>query len=276
MAGNNFKSFSAVSLTHTYYDTTNDTSAEALWLNPDPEAYFDSVLTFPIDQRFQGTKLVVYPIFRQHSCNLYFDFFTADGEYLFRAEEMYTVADGKSTPQHINLIDIFRKYKQHDGLALCRVVVDGKGTTPTRMKFGMNFGKDTMAKSLNLPANICKAAALPNAKLVDKPGTFKWCALFNPTEQLIYLTNSGFLKEGRGNDKLIINVWRERDGETYEWTEDMGWNCCKEILSPKVNELGQFLSGEIGWVTIKSSSPFLDGYYITDNNKGMVGGDHLY
>ena len=42
---------------------------------------------------------------------------------------------------------------------MCKVIIDGKGEVPTRMKFGLNIGMNSGA---NLPTNICFNANVPN------------------------------------------------------------------------------------------------------------------
>ena len=276
VAGNNFDNLSAVSLTHTYYDTTNDNAETALWQNPNTKDFFDSVMMLPINEYFDSIQFVVYPIFKKHPCTLHFDFFSNDGKFLFRSDEQHIVADGKKTVQYIDVLEMYKKSGHNGNLALCRIVIDGNGTTPTRMKFGLNFGKSSEKYKLDLPSNICESAKVPNSNILKKSGSFKWCPILDSKTQMVYITNTGFFKGDKLAAELKINIWRENDNETLEWIEEIQWNGCNEIMAQNSSKLEHFLQGASGWITIKSNSPFINGYYINCNKKGLVGGDHLF
>ena len=60
------------SLTHTYYDTSNQKDKITFWKNPNKKIFYDSTVSFPIFKNKNSyTELVVYPNFPK--CNLKFN-----------------------------------------------------------------------------------------------------------------------------------------------------------------------------------------------------------
>lgn len=273
VVGNVFGGDRAVQLTHSYYDTSEDTDPGALWSNPDAAAFHDSVFSFPLSNEFDRTELAIYPIFAPAPMTIAFEFFAADGSPLGRSGREIHIAAGAEKVQYVDVSALAEDSLRDETLALCRVVIDGKGTVPTRLKFGLNFGRK---EQVVLPSNVCFGAMVSNAKIPGKPGTFKWCTLFDPDAERIYLTNASFLRKGSPDAKLDITVWRESDGESLSWSQDIGGNGVAELVADRKVQLSEFLSGEVGWLTARADSPFLNGFYVTDYGQGMVGADHVY
>ena len=82
---------------------------------------------------------------------------------------------------YVPLIDLFKPFKNELSSGMIRVIIDGKGTVPTRIKFGLNISKSV--NGVSLPSNICFNAKVPNEKIVKKTGTFKWCTMFDGLNQ---------------------------------------------------------------------------------------------
>jgi hypothetical protein len=154
------------------------------------------------------------------------------------------------------------------------VRVNGNGSVPTRMKFGLNISNGN--SNVNLPSNVCFNANVPNPNFLKKPGTFKWCPIFDVKFQKIFLHNASFVKSGFGGSELKIEVCRDIDSKKLSWSSEIPENGTIEILNKKTKEIENFLNKKIGWVAVESSNPFVNGYYITDYNKGVIGADHLY
>ena len=274
VAGNMVGDFEDLSLTHSYYDTSVDTTASALWTNPSQREFFDSVIAIPFDPSCSEIELAIYPAFARAPVNITFDLYDANGCHLRRSDTRIELATGTDHLQYIPLMQMFADYRETLSRGMVRLVFDGKGTTPARMKFGLNFIHE--AQDRNLPSNVCFNAHVPNEKILSKPGTFRWCTLFDAENQKVFLHNTSFVRQGFRDAEIQVEVCRQRDQETLAWNRTLAYNGTIELIEPKAEALKAFLGDEVGWVSLSCSSPFVGGFYVTDYRKGVVGADHLY
>jgi len=272
VAGNEHVATRAVSLTHSYYDTSSELAEGTYWVNSDPEAFDDAVMPVAVPAAFGRVELVIYPIYPKSRTRLYLDFYAADGGFLFRDPDVRYLADGQ-TLQYIDC----RKIADRNGYSgrdlLCRLIVDGEGECPARLKFGINFGN---RGKVDMPSNICTGALMANPKLMDKPGTFKWCPVFEPENTRVYLTNTGFPRRDLAPAQVKLSVWRCSDDSSLDLVLDVPWNGMKEAVFENRQAVADFLQGTTGWMTFSSNNPFLNGYYVTDYGHGLIGADHVY
>ena len=147
------------------------------------------------------------------------------------------------------------------------------GEVPTRMKFGLNIGMNSGA---NLPTNICFNANVPNEKIHKKKGTFKWCAVFDANHQSIFVNDCSLLRQQHQNAEIDISYWRESDNQSLNFKISLPADGVTDILNGYRDKVSDFLNDDLGWVSMRSSSPHTLGYYVTNCGKGLVGGDHLY
>lgn len=274
VAGNILRDFEDVSLTHSYYDTSSDNTKNAIWENPNVEDFEDSVISIPFDTDFSSIELAIYPNFAKSPVTLSFELYTGSGQIIATKKSHIRVGTSNDKLEYINLIEMFSEHKNSVTKGMVRLVCLGNGSVPARMKFGLNFCKPT--NNTNLPSNICFNAQVPNNKIVHKPGTFHWCAIFDANSQKIYLHNSSFVKNGFSGAEIDIEVYRSIDSESLNWSIVLPYNGSIDILEDQAEAVDNFLNGNIGWVTFTCSSPFVTGYYITDEGKGVIGADHLY
>lgn len=277
VVGNIYGDHEALSLTHSYYDTVEDTSASAMWANPAPERFHDSAISFPLLATAAYTEMALYPIYTPSSTELALSFYTAEGAYIGTSRETFSIGDVNDRVVYVDCARLLRDLDtdgKHEGtLTLCKVILKGGGKVPSRLKFGLNIGQQG---AIDLPANICFGAKVSNEKLVTKPGTFKWCAILDSQCQFVPMTNSSFLKGGNKVANCHVDVWRGQDGEKLSFTLQIPDNGVVDILADNREAVDGFLGGEIGWMTVRSDNPFVDGYYITMNGSGLVGADHVY
>jgi hypothetical protein len=275
VAGNMYNGGDAISLTHSYYDTSRDESISSKWKNPGTDNFFDSVISFPVSADYEYTELALYPNLVQHKTVLSFEFYDGKGNYIGLHQEKLSIGEEQDRVRYIDCRKLLENLSvlEEGKTYLCKVVCDGCGTVPTRMKFGLNIGN---SKKVDLPSNICFNADLPNEKIPNKPGAFKWCTIFDAENQSVFVTNASFLKRNRPSADLTVSFWRQNDGESLDRNVTVPSDGVCDILDGVRNELAEFLNGEIGWVSIRSSSPFVNGYYVTDYGMGVVGADHLY
>lgn len=273
VVGNVYNNYEAISLSHSYYDTSNDFSESAMWKNPDTKEFFDSVISFPVSCNFDFTELVIYPNFYPKDFNMSFEFYNEDGENIGTSPYIASVKTDIKAVNYINCRKLLEDITSEKKLYLCKVIFDGKGEVPTRMKFGLNIGMNSGA---NLPTNICFNANVPNEKIHKKKGTFKWCAVFDANHQSIFVNDCSLLRQQHQNAEIDISYWRESDNQSLNFKISLPADGVTDILNGYRDKVSDFLNDDLGWVSMRSSSPHTLGYYVTNFGKGLVGGDHLY
>jgi hypothetical protein len=274
VAGNVFDDFSDVSLTHTYYDNSFDNSNYSKFKNPSINKYHDSSIAVPYDKKFNDIELAIYPNFSEAPSILTFELYDASGKLEKVSERKITIADGATKLTYVSLFKIFSEVKSDFTIGMVKIIVNGNGTVPSRIKFGLNLIKPK--GSVNLPSNICFNANVPNEKLIKKPGTFKWCPILSAKYQKVYIHNSGFVKKDFGTSKISIELSREIDNKKIAWSINIPENGTIEIIKNNSEKIDSFLNGSIGWIALDCSSPFICGYYVNDYDGGVVGADHLF
>jgi hypothetical protein len=274
VAGNIYEDFSDISLTHTYYDNSVDQSSFSKFLNPSTHDFYDSSIAIPFDKKFNDIELAIYPNFSLAPCTLTFELHDSAGKLEKISKEKITIADGTDKLSYISLFKIFSDIRSDFKIGMVKIIVDGNGIVPSRMKFGLNLSKPK--GSVNLPSNVCFNASVPNEKLIKKTRTFKWCPIFSAKYQKVYLHNSGFVKRGFGSSNISLEVMREVDDKKILWNIEIPENGTIEIIETKKREIEVFLNGSIGWIAMECSKPFISGYYVTDYNGGVIGADHLF
>jgi len=79
VAGNVYQDYDDISLTHSFYDNSVDTSPHAIYQNPSPSEFFDSVVAIPLDNNFDEVELAIYPNLAMSPSKLCFELFDQDG-----------------------------------------------------------------------------------------------------------------------------------------------------------------------------------------------------
>ena len=276
VAGNVFRDFEDISITHSYYDTSTDKTDSAIWNNPSISEFEDGFASIPFDTDFSKIELAIYPnsALTKTPINLNFELYDIDGEFVSNANSKIEIGSTSDKLSYINLLSLFEDYRTSIPKGMVKFIMNGAGSVPARMKFGLNFCKPSAQK--NLPSNICFNAELPNEKMLKKPGTFRWCPILDARAQKVYLHNTSFVKKGYKEAQVEVEVWRSKDNQKFKWNITIPYNGTKEVLVDHRDAITDFLDGSVGWVGFSCSSPFIFGYYITDYNEGVVGADHLY
>jgi hypothetical protein len=274
MAGNVMRDFEDISLTHSYYDTSNDSTKGAVYKNPNPDDYEDSVLAIPFDKEFSSIELAIYPNFANSPVTLSFELFSSSGQRVSSKESQIVVGTISDKLAYVDFIEMFSEHINSTPKGMVRMICLGNGSVPTRMKFGLNLCKPST--NANLPSNVCFNTQVPNEKLILKPGTFRWCTVFDARSQKIYLHNTSFVKTGFNDALIEAEVYRSSDSKSLTWSFNLPYNGTIDILEDHAEAVDNFLRGDIGWAAFTCSSPFVSGFYITDLGKGVIGADHLY
>ena len=191
LCGNIKRDKSISSLTHTYYDTSKSTK-NSHWPNPDKENLYDSIITFPIFyEKKEYTELVLYPIYPESNMTFDLEVYDAEGKCLDKIYSFFNINKKLKLPTYININKFLNKeiLKKKQNL-FAKILINGKGKLPSRIKFGLNIGKPN---KFDIPSNICFNAQVPNVEIFKKPGTFKWCPILNNKNSSIIPLNIFFV-----------------------------------------------------------------------------------
>ena len=274
ICGNMKKNQSIVSLTHTYYDTSEN-NKNSYWINPDKKNLFDSIITFPIFYRKKEyTDLVLYPIYPKSNLKFDLEIYNNEGKCLDKVKSIFNIKNKLIFPANIEIKKFLNKdILKRNSFLFAKIIVNGDGKLPSRLKFGLNIGKP---KKFDVPSNVCFNAQVPNKEIFNKTGTFKWCPILNHKSSLIVLSNFSYAKNGYKNSKVDIKIWREKDYKFLEKKIVINDNGSYTFDIKKNKDIKSFLSKDACWITFKSNNPFLNGYYIEDLGSGVIGADHLF
>ncbi len=267
----------AISITHSYYDSSELKDNKSYWNRID-ENFDDSSVAVPLylENDFY-THLALYPIFSPSDFTLSFDFYDQEGK-LKGSLAQYTPV--RSADNKYELID-FNKIVANENLNTSVIKSvnikcnwEDKTKIPTRVKFGMNVGMNN--KEVNFPSNICFAPLLGNPRILQKKGTFRWAPFINVGKSEIVLTNSAPLKSYDKSANVVLKFYREQDNTTIERKVLLKANAIEVICPEEDAEIKTFFSDTTGWVTADSDNPFMNGWYFDFHESGAVAADHAF
>ena len=265
------------SLTHTYYDTSKQKNKDTFWPNPKKKIFYDSSVSFPLFKNKKSyTELVIYPNFPK--CNIKFglEIFDNNGLKIKKIKSVLKIIKKIENPIYLNIKEILKIKKVKLNFKknyLIKIIVDGQGKVPTRLKFGLNLG---FKNEYDVPSNICFNAHVPNIKVLSKPGTFKWAPLLNKYNSLFTITNTSNLKIKNKKANIILNFWNENNNKCLKKKIIIKDNGSYWFDLNKQEKIKKFLMNKTGWVTIKSDNPFVNGWYIEKSSAGFIGADHFF
>jgi hypothetical protein len=277
--GGNFVNDKAVSITHTFYDSSTVKNETAYLNNPNPELH-DSYIFVPLfmdEDRY--THIVYYPIYSPSNYLMDIFFYDEDGNCLKKVKEWkrFSETDNLFFTLDINKIvaEIFEDSELEGVKGLLIANSWNNKGIPTRIKYGLNVG--IRNKPFNLPTNICFAPEISNPKILNKPGTFKWAPVLNYSESEIVITNCGPNKDYKKPANINIEFYREKDDEILSRSLTLQPYAQYKLNTLKSKNLNEFLEGDTGWITISSDNPFVNAWYFDfNNNTGVVAGDHSF
>ena len=275
--GNFEEKTTAISITHSYYDSSEINDSHAFWNRKD-ELLNDSSVSIPL--YITGdlyTRIAVYPIFSPSDFTLSYAFYDAAGKLLKRLDNYHLIRSGDNKYEQID----FGPIAAAEGIDASKAGSvnlfcnwNEKEKIPTRIKFGLNIGKKNSA--VTLPCNICFAPQLGNPNTLKKPGTFRWAPFLNIGRSEIVLTNSGSLKAYEKQANATLTFHWEADAETRTRKVSIPANGVLFIRIAEDEELRSFFEEKSGWMSAQSDNPFLNGYYFDFFESGAVGADHVF
>lgn len=265
------------SLTHTYYDTSKLKNKNTYWTNPDKKIFYDSSVSFPLFKNKKSyTELVVYPNFPKCKIKFNLEIFNEDGFKLKKINSILNLRSKIEKPIYLNIKNILSQKKirlNYNKNHLIKLIINGQGKVPTRLKFGLNLG---FKNEYDVPSNICFNAHVPNKKVLLKPGTFKWAPILNKHDSNFTVTNTSNLKIKNKKANVILNFWSENNNKSIEKKITINNNGSYWFDLNQENNIKKFLKNKTGWVTVKSDNPFVNGWYLEKSKVGFIGADHFF
>jgi hypothetical protein len=274
LVGNFQNSFPSVSFTHSYYDCTTCNSDSDFWNRID-DNYHDSSIYIPLFlDKNKYTDLVIYPNFSPSDFDLQIELYDKHGQKHFENTSLINVKSSDSKLTKIPFKKLIKDYDLDDDLLTSAHIISKfkNKKIPTRLKFGLNVGISGF--NSKLPCNICFNSRLGNPAIENKPGSFHWSPVFPYLDSTVTIANFSPRKEYSQSANLIFNFYRKQDSSFISRKHNLFPNEEYRILLD--DELKSFFQEDVGWITIKSDNPYVQGYYFNFYSSGAVAGDHLF
>lgn len=275
IAGNLSKNTGALSITHTYYDNSNNTLPSAYWKNENSDILHDASIFVPLFvEEDWYTQLKLYPIYSPSEHSIDICFFNEAGKIISTIKDFKLITPDFNKFIEIDfgtlLKEISVSQSEAKGAMLIKKWKDNS-KIPTRLKYGLNIGKH--GAQMDLPTNICFGSQVSNVKLMEKKGTFKWFPLLNHGNSIGVIENSSFVKNYDTSANIVLTYYRG-DDQTIEENYQIPPN--GQIRLEMSEQLKIFSQGNAIWVTVKADNPFVKAWYFEFNESGIMGGDHSF
>lgn len=276
LVGNIQDSTESLVFTHSYYDSKTLNSSEH-YVKQESLLHYDCTVPIPIfSDNNLFTELVLYPNFSPCKFKLNLQIFNSSGNLILEKSNFLEIDSEQFELTKINFNDILTKFnllKKNPSTAylICEF---NKKEIPSRIKFGLNVGRKFT--NFKLPCNICFNANIANPNTDHKPGSFKWFPIFNIGKTVVILENFYPLKNYDKNANIILSFFRQSDNQSIKRILNIRPNGEFRLIVSDDEELKKFFNNELGWITAKSDTPYLQGYYFVFHDSGSVAGDHLF
>ena len=274
LSGNFTNDEKKVSLTHSYYDLSQNKNSDTKWVNPDKSTFFNPVILFPfITNKNLINELSVYPNFCKFSkINVNAELIDQKGNIILQ-KEVLKIPNKFNRFLALNFNEIFKSNKiESKKTYFVRLILENDKGLPTRFKVGYNLSINSNKPS----TNICFNAIVPNKSILKKKGTFKWCAIINANTSLICLSNINYLKKKIVRANIKMTVWSDKENKKIVRNIKISNNGNLFLSFKDDKSIQKILKNDTGWVTFESDSPFLNGFYFDIKNNKSVAGDHLF
>ena len=276
IAGNFHTNFKAIGITHTFYDNSSNQNKSAYWENMNSENLYDSAVFIPLllNDDFY-TQLKLYPIYSPSNHTIDLVFYSEGGVKLLQINDFKIIYKDFNHYETLDFDQILSNHlaikHQIKGVQMIKSWKN-KAEIPNRLKYGLNIGLKN--RLLDIPTNICFASQVSNPSILAKKGTFKWFPLIGNSGSFAIIQNSSFVKSYNTSSTCEI---------TYYSSDNENMHCEKVKLAPnsifEINyseKLKNKFTDKTIWVTVNSDSPFVNAWYFTLNENGVMGGDHSF
>ena len=104
LSGNIEKSKINSTLTHTYYDTSNQINKDTYWKNPVVKKFYDSSVSFPLlKEKNSYTELVIYPNFPKTNLKFDIEILTGNGKIIKKIKLILMIKKNLNQPFYLNI-----------------------------------------------------------------------------------------------------------------------------------------------------------------------------
>jgi hypothetical protein len=274
VVGNVHRSLSAMSITHTYYDCTKETDENSYWKYKNP-AWYQASLMVPAEvANGRFTNINFYPIYSPSVFVIHLEIYDADGKCLLTQKNILKIDPSQQGLQTIPLKLLLEEAgiaaEQDLGARLIAEALDDH-RLPARIKLGLDIGY----KETRTPCNICTNLHPYNPSLETKPKSFRWGpVLADQPGASIWIMNSGPAIDYKKEAVVDLEFYREIGNETLKRNFTLPPHGFKVIRIDEDPELQSFFKETVGWYTASISAPYSTTYYFSENQSGVVGGDH--
>ena len=274
LVGNIHHKFPALTVTHTYYDTSKATSDSDYW-RPNEPAWVPASLMIPcLLTNDHYTNVYFYPIYSPAEFFLDVEFYNEAGQLLGKKKEALRLITPEEDFHSIHLKDLAEELGVPTNRSLgvrINAVTPEEQRLPARIKLGLDVG----TISTQTPCNICTNLQPFNPALETKPRTFRWGpVLTDQSSPMLWIMNSSPHVDYQRESGVEINFYREKDNETVTRKFTLAPHGFRVLYPNEDRELSSFFEGQIGWFTLVSTNPYTTTYYFAENKSGLVGGDH--
>jgi len=273
VAGNFEDNQGAMSITHTYYDSTELDSDDVYIETPPDNLYHSSILLPFFSQKGIYSQLVLYPCSSPSSFALHFLYIDRNGKLLRDVMVDEKIVNSGNLYITFDFSDIALSNNiQLEQIACVKLVVEFSGKIPSRLKMGLNVGQKHLKHQL--PCNICFALEIGDERKLGKPSAFRWLPILNKGNSILVITNSGPSRSYERNAEVKLSFYREGDKECLARNITLGPDQTHAIELRNDQELREFLGAGIGWTTVHANNGSVNSWYFDLGKGGIVAGDH--
>lgn len=274
IVGNFLKDLNALVITHTYYDCSDASNPSDYWSPSNPDWYPESLMVPVLQSKKAFTNVYFYPIYSPSQFFIDIEVYDENGTLLGSLPNYLKVYSPSNDFICLSFKEILERLHLTSEKPLAARIAahtkDGE-KIPARVKCALDMGRSEK----HLPCNICTNLQPYNPAFEHKLSSFKWGPILaDQPNAAVWIMNSAPKKHYMSEAQIKLNIYREEDTVSMErqiTLPPQGFLILQPDLDP---ELKQFLNGNIGWFTAISSNPYTTTYYFSNNDSGVVGGDH--
>jgi hypothetical protein len=274
VVGNIHHQIPALTITHTYYDTTQAKGESDYW-RPSEPAWYPATLMVPAavkGKRF--TNVYFYPIYSPASFIIDVEIYNFQGKLLGRKQDVLQMQAPYTQLKRIEIKEICKELHiptEEDLGARIIARTPHSSRLPARIKLGLDLGESPE----KMPCNICTNLQPFNPPLETKPKTFRWApVLADQINSNIWIMNSAPNIDYQRQADVELTFFHEKDNATLIRKITLPPHGFAVIRPNEDPELKAFFEGVIGWFTAVATNPYTSTYYFAENASGYIGGDH--
>lgn len=273
MCGNMAHDRSQMTLTHSYYDTS------------EREEYFESDQSGTVRNAYLAIPLLLmdkadvdlsfYPIFSPGEIRLRASVFDGDGKLLGEESDLGRVISPGTQMVNLNIREMMSRLEipieKSSLLSIEGYSTDGK--LPTRINFGVNFHAP-LKPGTNINTSMQHAEQFKGPKR-----TYRWLPAYLRRDLKNYalVTALGKHVDEEYNAEVHVQLYTE-SGMVHTEEMTVRSQTSEKIQIEELLEKANYSAreGEIIWLALETDSPYMNATYLMVSDRGYIGGDHAY